>query len=153
MSDVSIPENLPDWIKDHIQRYLASDGEDGHLWDSSIAGGPGPIPTLLLTTTGRRSGQPRILPLIYGERDDGYAIIASKGGAPSHPSWYLNLLENPEVHIQVGAKKTKALARTAEGEERSEIWKQLRAIYPPYDDYQAKTERQIPVVVLEPISD
>ncbi|MDH3214155.1 MAG: nitroreductase family deazaflavin-dependent oxidoreductase [Myxococcales bacterium] len=153
MSEASVPLRLPDWIRDHIRRYLDSDGADGHMWDSSVVGGPGLVPTLLLTTTGRKSGTPQTLPLIYGKAGDGYAIVASKGGAPSHPAWYLNLSALPEVEVQVEARRFRAKARTATGSERSALWDQMVGIYPPYTDYQKRTEREIPVVVLEPLSD
>jgi deazaflavin-dependent oxidoreductase (nitroreductase family) len=145
---MATPE-LPDWIRDHIRRYLESDGADGHLWDSSERGGPGPVPTLLLTTTGRKSGTPQLLPLIYGKTPTGYAVVASKGGAPEHPAWYRNLVAQPEVDVQVGADKFAARARTASGAERAALWKQMAALFPPYDAYQRRTEREIPVVVLE----
>jgi deazaflavin-dependent oxidoreductase (nitroreductase family) len=145
---MATPE-LPDWIRDHIRRYLESDGADGHLWDSSERGGPGPVPTLLLTTTGRKSGKPQLLPLIYGKTPTGYAVVASKGGAPEHPAWYRNLVAQPEVDVQVGADKFAARARTASGAERAALWKQMAALFPPYDAYQRRTEREIPVVVLE----
>jgi len=151
VSDDSIPAHFPDWIRDHIRRYRETDGADGHLWDSSVVGGPGPVPTLLLTTQGRKSGKALTLPLIYGKTKSGFAIIASKGGAPSHPAWYLNLTAHPEVDVQVEAKRFRAKARTASEPERSEIWKQMVAIYGPYTDYQERTEREIPVVVLEPL--
>lgn len=149
MSDVKVQANLPKWIGDHLRRYVESDGADGHMWDSAPVGGPGPIPTLLLTTTGRRSGQSGIMPLIYGKTDKGYVVVASKGGAPQHPGWYLNLVAHPEVEVQVIAERFRAKARTATGEERAELWKKMATIYPPYNAYQAKTEREIPVVVLE----
>ena len=142
--------DLPKWIADHLQRYLDTDGADGHLWDSAPVGGPGPIPTLLLTTTGRRSGKPIVMPLIYGEAGGNYVVVASKGGAPKHPGWYLNLAAHPDVDVQILARRFRATARTASGAERAELWKQMAAIYPPYNDYQAKTDREIPVVVLEP---
>lgn len=141
--------DLPKWIADHLQRYLETDGADGHLWDSAPVGGPGPIPTLLLTTTGRRSGKPIVMPLIYGEAGGNYVVVASKGGAPKHPGWYLNLAAHPDVEVQILAKRFRATARTASGAERAELWQQMAAIYPPYNDYQAKTDREIPVVVLE----
>ncbi len=151
MNEIKIPESFPSWIKDHLRRYLESDGADGHLWDSSVAGGKGPIPTLLLTTTGRRSGNPLLLPLIYGETDGGYVVIASKGGAPQHPAWLLNLSAHPEVGVQVIADRFQAKTRIATGEERETLWKQMVDIYPPYTDYQKKTDREIPVVVIERI--
>jgi len=137
------------WIADHIALYR-SDPEKAHLWDSTPLGGPGLLPTLLLTTTGRKSGEPRALPLIYGEFDGRYVVIASKGGMPNHPLWFTNLEADPVCELQVGAKKLSARARVAEGEERERIWQRMAEIYPPYDDYQKNTERQIPVVVLEP---
>lgn len=149
MSDVKIPDSTPKWIADHLKRYLDSNGADGHMWDSAPVGGPGPIPTLLLTTTGRKTGNTGIMPLIYGEANGAYVIVASKGGAPKHPGWYLNLRANPDVEVQVAADCFAAKARTATGEERAELWKKMAVIYPPYNDYQAKTDREIPVVVLE----
>ena len=136
-------------VRDHVRRYLESNGKDGHMWDSSIAGGPGPVPTLLLTTTGRKSGRSITLPLIYGKSGKDYVVIASKGGAPAHPAWFLNLDANPEVSIQVEANRMQATARTATGSERSVLWDQMVEIYPPYTEYQKRTEREIPVVVLE----
>ena len=150
MSD-SAPTQLPDWIREHLRRYRESNGADGHLWDSKFAGGPGPVPTLLLTTTGRKSKRALTLPLIYGKTAKGYAIVASKGGAPAHPAWFLNLRDDPTVEVQVVADKFRARARIASGAERADLWKQMAAIYPPYDDYQRRTNREIPVVVLEPI--
>lgn len=151
MSEVKVPANVMKWIDDHLQRYLKTDGKDGHMWDSTPVGGPGPIPTLLLTTTGRKSGKPIIMPLIYGEADGNYVVVASKGGAPQHPGWYLNLAAKPEVEVQVLANRFRAKARTATGVERARLWEQMAAIYPPYNDYQKKTERVIPVVVLEKV--
>ena len=150
MSENELPSELPKWISDHIRLYL-EDPERAHMWDSTAAGGPGPLPTLLLTATGRRSGKPRMLPLIYGQAGDDYVIIASKGGAPSHPAWYLNLVESPDCEVRVGTAHLSARARTAEGAERQQLWEQLAEIYPPYDDYQkAAGDRVIPVVVVEP---
>lgn len=121
------------------------------MWDSGVAGGPGPLPTLLLTTVGRNSGAQRLLPLIYKKVAGNYVIIASKGGAPKHPAWYLNLVGNPNCDVQVGPEKMTAIARTAQGEERSDLWAQLAEVYPPYNDYQvAAGNREIPVIVLEP---
>ena len=151
MSEVKVPADLQKMISDHLRRYIESDGKDGHMWDSAPVGGPGPIPTLLLTTTGRKSGKPIIMPLIYGEADGNYVVVASKGGAPQHPGWYLNLAKQPQVEVQVLAKRFRAKARTSTGTERAQLWEKMAAIYPPYNDYQKKTEREIPVVVLEPV--
>lgn len=141
---------LQDWMKHHIARYLATDGEEGYLWDAGLGGGE-MVPTLLLTTIGRKSGVPLTLPLIFSHAGDDYAVIASKGGSPEHPSWYLNLQANPEVQVQVKGDKFRARARTASPAERAALWRQMAAIYPPYDDYQASTDREIPVIVLERI--
>ncbi len=150
MTEVHIPEYLPDWIKEHVELYL-QDGEAGHYWDASLGGGEGMLTTLLLTTTGRKSGKSLVLPLIYRPTGDGgYCIIASKGGAPAHPAWFLNLEANPAVHLQVATDKFDAVARVAEGEERERLWQLMVDYYAPYTDYQAATERQIPVVVLDP---
>ncbi|MBF0277142.1 MAG: nitroreductase family deazaflavin-dependent oxidoreductase [SAR324 cluster bacterium] len=151
MSEITISDKLPTWMKDHAERYLKSNGADGHMWDSTFAGGKGPIPTLLLTTTGRRSGKPVLLPLIYGETGNSYVVIASKGGAPQHPAWYLNLTAHPEVTLQVAADRFQGNARTVSGAERTKLWEQMVDLYPPYTDYQNKTDREIPVVVIERI--
>lgn len=150
MTDLEIPDYLPAWISDHIKLYL-EDPEKAHLWDASLGGGSGMLPTLLLITRGRKSGRRRPLPLIYRQVGDDFVIIASKGGAPEHPAWYLNLLESPECGIQVAADHYVARARTATGDERQRLWHKMAEIYPPYDDYQkAAGDREIPVVVLEP---
>lgn len=138
------------WIAEHTKLYQ-SDPEKARLWDSTPLGGPGVLPTLLLTTTGRKSGTQRSLPLIYGEVADSYVVIASKGGMPTHPLWYRNLEAKPECDLMVGAKAISARARVAEGEEREKIWNMMVEIYAPYVDYQKATERVIPVVVLDPI--
>lgn len=149
MTEQRISPKLPAWVRDHLARYIASDGADGYLWDASLAGGEGMIPTLLLTTKGRKTGAPLTMPLIFCETDGGYAVIASKGGAPAHPAWYLNLQADPHVHVQVKADKFQATARTANPQERAALWQKMVAIYPLYDKYQASTEREIPVVILE----
>jgi deazaflavin-dependent oxidoreductase (nitroreductase family) len=141
MAERSTQRTLPGWMADHMKRYVESNGADGHIWNG--------VPTLLLTTTGRKSGEPLMLPLIYGEDKGRYVIVASKGGYPTHPAWYLNLVANPRVKLQVGADKFDAKARTATGAERAELWKKMTKIWPAYDEYQTKTKREIPVVVLE----
>jgi deazaflavin-dependent oxidoreductase (nitroreductase family) len=139
------------WIAEHIALYR-SDPEKAHLWDSTPLGGPGLLPTLLLTTRGRKSGEPRSLPLIYGETEGGYVVVASKGGLPDHPLWFLNLEADPRCDLMVGPRAVKARARVAEGDERERLWAQMAEIYPPYDDYQKNAgDRVIPVVVLEPV--
>ena len=104
------------WVADHIKSYVESDGEQGHVWNG--------VPTLLLTTKGRKSGELRRTALIYGEHDGTYLLVASQGGADKHPAWYLNLEANPEVHVQVGADRFSARARTATEQEKPELWAQ-----------------------------
>jgi len=151
MAEPNKSSELPDWIKNHVSRYLATNGEDGYLWDASIGGGKGLVPTLLLSTVGRKSGKVLTLPLIFGRAGADYVIVASKGGAPAHPAWYLNLEANPEVKVQVKAEKLTARAHTVQGAERAGLWAKMVEIYGPYAQYQAKTDRQIPVVVLKPV--
>lgn len=149
MTNPRMPTNVPEFVTEHLQRYLDSNGEDGHDWSSAGLGDHGDCPSLLLTTIGRRSGEPIITPLIYGEADGAYVVVASKGGAPTHPYWYLNLDANPEVEVQIRTERFKARARTATGEERSRLWDMMLPIYPTYTELQGKTDREIPVVVLE----
>jgi len=127
---------------EHVRRYEETDGEVGHDWQEGV-------PTLVLTTTGRKTGQERKFALIYQEVDGNAVIVASKGGAPNHPGWYFNLVEHPEVGVQIKADKFKARARTAVGEERAKLWDKLAAVWPDYNEYAKKTDREIPVVVLE----
>lgn len=131
------------WVNRHIRRYVGSGGEKGHEWR------PG-VPTLLLTTRGRRSGLLRRTALIYGRDGDSYVVVASSGGGPDNPAWYLNLEADPQVHVQVGADEFDARARTATGAERERLWAPMARIWPDYDRYQRRTDREIPVVVLEP---
>ncbi|MBN8867010.1 MAG: nitroreductase family deazaflavin-dependent oxidoreductase [Solirubrobacterales bacterium] len=126
---------------EHVERYQATDGEEGYEWNGTHI--------LLLSTKGRKSGQLRTTPLIFDPVGDGYAIVASKGGADEPPAWYLNLSADPEVDVQIKGDKFTARARTAGDDEKAEIWPQMVAQWPAYDEYQAKTDRNIPVVVLE----
>lgn len=127
--------------EEHVRRYRETDGAEGHDWKGTT--------TLLLTTTGRRSGKQHTTPLIYQPDGDRSVVVASRGGAPRHPAWYLNLSENPQVEVQVKGNRFKAHASTAEGEERERLWKVMTATWPDYDRYQQKTDRKIPVVVLQ----
>lgn len=150
MSDPIVEASTSGWIASHREQYLA-DGDAGHLWDSKPAGGPGPIPTLLLFTTGRKSGNESIMPLIYSDVDGGgYAIIASKGGAPKHPGWFHNLSAQDQVKVKVKNDVFQATTRVATGDERAKIWDKMVGIYSPFADYKvAAGSREIPVVVLE----
>ena len=153
MIEAKLAPKLPQWMKDHVDRYLSSGGTDGHMYTITLPNVPvKSVPSLLLTTTGRKSGERYLFPLFYGRAGDGYFVIASKGGAPEHPGWYRNLRANPEVDIQVGTATMRARARTAAGEERARLWQRAVEIWPPFADYQRKAEgREIPVVVLDPI--
>ncbi len=153
MPDAKLAPNLPGWMLDHTNRYLSSGGTEGHMYTMTPPGRPEmTVPSLLLTTTGRKSGEKFIFPLFYGTDGDSYIVVASKGGAPEHPGWYRNLLADPNVEVQVGTKKLKAHARTVSGAERARLWQKALEFWPPYADYQLKTEREIPVVVLDPVS-
>jgi deazaflavin-dependent oxidoreductase (nitroreductase family) len=123
------------------------------LTGGKVAGKFRNAPVLLLTTTGRKSGQPRTNPLLYTRAgDNAYMVIASKGGADQHPLWYLNLQANPLAEVTIGRQMLPVRARDAEGEERERLWRALADLNPGYDRYAKKTSRRIPVVVLEPIS-
>ena len=126
---------------EHVRVYIDTDGERGHDWKNTQC--------LLLTTIGRKSGQPRIMPLIYAEVDGSYVVVASRGGDTRHPDWYFNLTDDPEVEVQVKGDRFKAVARVAEGDERERLWARMNEEWPDYTEYQKKTDRQIPVVVLE----
>ena len=128
--------------EEHVARYRETGGEVGHVWREGST-------VLLLTTVGRRSGEPRTTPLIYAEDGDRYVIVASKGGAPDHPGWFRNLEKTPEVELQVRDEVFPARARTASGEERERLWRKANVVWPHYDEYARKTDREIPVVVLE----
>jgi deazaflavin-dependent oxidoreductase (nitroreductase family) len=139
----------PAWIVEHLHIYRESGGTEGHMFDSSVGGGVGLVTSLLLTTVGRRSGEKRTSPLFYGTAGEAYIVIGSKGGADTQPGWYLNLRANPAVEVQVARERFIARARVATGKEREQLWEQMVQLYPPYREYQKKTRREIPVVVLE----
>lgn len=127
--------------QNHVNRYVETNGEEGYNWNGAAI--------LILTTTGRRSGAQHSTPLIFGRHGDQYLVVASRGGSDKHPSWYLNLVENPDVQVQVKGDRFTARARTATPEEKPDLWQIMRAHWPDYDRYQRRTEREIPVVVLE----
>ena len=139
MSDA--PRDYSLFGDEHVARYEATDGEVGYLWNGATC--------LVLHTTGRTTGQLRKFPLIYGERDGVLVLVASKGGAPEHPGWYENLVAHPDAAVQVKGDVFPVRARTATGDERRELWDLMLEQWPDYDDYQARTDREIPVVVLE----
>jgi deazaflavin-dependent oxidoreductase (nitroreductase family) len=125
----------------HVRAYRETDGATGYLWNGA--------PILLLTTKGRTSGEPRTIPIIFTKYHDSYVIMGSRGGSPTHPKWYLNILADPQVELQVKANKFTAVARTAASPERELIWQEALKTWPRYDEYQSRTTRQIPVVVLD----
>ena len=130
---------------EHVRRYRETGGEVGHIWKRGSR-------ILLLTTRGRETGEPYTTPLIYGEDEGDYIVVASKGGAPDHPDWYENLVANPEVEIQVEDEVMPARAETVGGERRERLWELMNREWPDYDAYQEKTDREIPVVALTPLS-
>jgi proline iminopeptidase len=129
---------------EHVRLYRETDGNTGHEWREGST-------ILLLTTTGRRTGNETTTPLIYDLDGDKPVVVASKGGAPDDPGWFKNLAKNPDVGVQIKGDRFRAHARVAEGEERSRLWKLMNGMWPHYDEYATKTEREIPVVVLERI--
>lgn len=139
----------PAWITEHLRIYRESGGAEGHLFDSTVAGGLGLVTSLLLITIGRRSGKKHTSPLFYSAAGEAYVVAGSKGGADTQPGWYLNLRANPIVEVQVAREHFIARARVATGKEREQLWEQMVQLYPPYREYQKKTKREIPVVVLE----
>jgi proline iminopeptidase len=130
--------------QEHVKRYRETDGEEGYVWKEGSK-------TLLLTTTGRVTGQETTTPLIFGVDGDNPVIVASQGGAPKHPGWYRNLRKHPEVGVQIKGERFRARARDAEGEERERLWRMMNGEWPHYAEYQERTDRRIPVVVLERI--
>jgi deazaflavin-dependent oxidoreductase (nitroreductase family) len=127
---------------EHVRVYQETDGEVGYSWKEGS-------PILLVTHAGRRTGREYTTPLIFGRDDADLVLVASQGGSPGHPDWYLNLVANPEVGVQVKGDRFRARARTAEGEERERLWRMMNGIWRHYDSYQTRTDREIPVVVLE----
>lgn len=127
-----------------------------NVWAYRLSGGrlggrfPGGAPVLLLTTVGCKSGEPRVAPLLYLRDAENLVIVASKGGMSRHPTWYRNLQANPEVEVELGSERRKMRACTASAEEKAKLWPRLVEMYRSYDDYQARTEREIPVVILSP---
>jgi deazaflavin-dependent oxidoreductase (nitroreductase family) len=141
MSESEVVDSPSGWVAAHIKRYVETDGAEGHEWRG--------VPTLLLTTTGRTSGLRRRTALIYGRDGDRVVVVASKGGSPDNPLWFGNLVADPSVDVQIGAEKFTATARPATAQERPGLWQLMTGIWPAYDEYQTKTDREIPVVVLE----
>jgi len=127
---------------EHVRRYRETGGEVGYLWNG--------VPTLLLTTKGRRTGEPRTSALIFARDGEDYLVVASMGGAPRHPQWYRNITAHPEAEIQVRADRLPVVGRTASVEDKPRLWRIVTGVWPNYDVYQTRTERDIPIVVLSP---
>jgi deazaflavin-dependent oxidoreductase (nitroreductase family) len=128
--------------EEHVRVYRETNGEKGFIWNGA--------PILLLTAKGRKSGKPRTIPIIFTPYGNSYVIIASKGGSPTHPKWYLNIVDEPRVQVQVKGDRFEAVARTAASPEREQVWAEALKIWPNYDIYKSRTSRQIPVVVIDP---
>jgi deazaflavin-dependent oxidoreductase (nitroreductase family) len=128
---------------EHVRRYRDTGGDVGYLWNG--------VATLLLTTMGRRTGEPRTSALIFGRDGEDYLVVASMGGAPRHPQWYLNLLAHPDAEVQVRGERRPVVGRTASPAEKPRLWRIMAGIWPNYDVYQARTDRDIPVVALSPV--
>jgi deazaflavin-dependent oxidoreductase (nitroreductase family) len=140
--DTYKPPDLALLGEEHVQRYQETNGEEGYIWNG--------VPTLLLTTTGRKSGAARTTPLIFGRDGGDYLVVASMGGAPQHPNWYRNLLADHSARIQVRGDHLDVVTRTAEDDEKPRLWKIVTEVWPNYDVYQSRTDRVIPVVILSP---
>jgi deazaflavin-dependent oxidoreductase (nitroreductase family) len=136
---------MPDYSlfgAEHVKQYETTGGKVGHIWNDTTC--------LVLRTRGRKSGELRKFPLIYGRDGDNYVVVASKGGAPEHPGWYLNLVAHPDVEIQVLDKIIPVTASTGTAADKARVWPIMTAQWPQYNEYQAKTTRDIPVVLLRP---
>ena len=140
-SDEPVTDSPIGWVSKHVRRYVESDGKSGHRWSG--------VDTLLLTTRGRSTGTLRRTALIYGRDRGRYLVVASNGGAKSHPDWYQNLVADPHVSVQVGDERFEALARTATARQKPRLWRLMASIWPEYERYQTRTTREIPVVILE----
>ena len=135
-----VVDNPTGWVASHISKYIATGGKQGHLWNGAT--------TLLLMTRGRKTGVWRRTALIYGRDGDDYLVVGSRGGAPTNPKWYLNLVADPNVRVQVQDEEFDAVARTADDEERARFWPIMTRIWPDYEVYQKRTARRIPVVAM-----
>jgi deazaflavin-dependent oxidoreductase (nitroreductase family) len=145
------PPGMYDWQEQHLHRYLQSGGTEGHFYDFGPINDAGYQPICLIKHVGRKTGRTLILPLIYGMIEGEIVIVASKGGAPTHPGWYLNIAAASSIEVQVATQAFRATWREPADGERQRIWDQMVAIYPPYAEYQESTDRLIPLVLLKPV--
>jgi F420H(2)-dependent quinone reductase len=143
--DLSVPAKLALKLGSgaHAGVYRATGGK--------LFGRMGKSPILLLNTVGRKTGRKRTSPLLYVMDGEDFVVIASKGGAPTHPAWYLNLMANPEATVEIGDREVRVEAEVADPEDKPRLWQKMVEMYPTYDDYQRKTEREIPLLVLRPV--
>ena len=146
------PSGMQDWQEEHLRRYLQSGGTEGHLYDFGPLNNAGYQPICLIKHVGRKTGRTLIVPLIYGMVEGEIIIMASKGGAPAHPAWYLNIASSSEVEDKIATQAFRATWREPADSERQRMWDQMVAIYPPYAEYQESTDRLIPLVMMRPIA-
>jgi len=146
------PPGMYDWQEKHLRSYLRSGGTEGHLYDFGPINGEGYQPICLIKHVGRKTGRTLILPLIYGMVEGEIVIVASKGGSPAHPAWYLNIAASSEIEVQIATQAFRASSREPGEGERQRVWDQMVAIYPPYAEYQASTDRLIPLVMMKPLA-
>ena len=140
-----------DWVNEHLEIYLTSGGTRGHIVDVSAVGGRALTTHCLIKCVGRKSAKIHVRPLIYGNVGGEIVIVASKGGADTHPGWYLNVLESNTIGVQIATQAFEATWREPEGEERHQVWAHMAHLFPPYLTYQQSTSRQIPLVMLTPV--
>lgn len=146
------PPGMHQWQEQHLRRYLRSGGAEGHLYDFGPLNGAGYQPACLIKHVGRKTGRTLVTPLIYGMVAGEIAIVASKGGSPAHPAWYLNITAADAVEVQVATQAFRATWREPADTERQRIWEQMVTIYPPYAEYQESTDRLIPLVLMRPVA-
>ncbi len=146
------PPGMLGWQEQHLHGYLQSGGAEGHFYDFGPINDEGYQPICLIKHVGRKTGRTLILPLIYGMVQGEIVIVASKGGSPTHPAWYLNIAATSEVEVQIATQAFRATWREPADAERQRIWDQMVAIYPPYAEYQVSTDRLIPLVLMKPVA-
>lgn len=146
------PPVMYDWQEQHLHRYLQSGGTEGHFYDFGPINDEGYQPICLIKHIGRKTGRTLILPLIYGMIEGEIVIVASKGGSPTHPAWYLNIAAVSEIEVQIATQAFRATWREPAAVERQRIWDHMIAIYPPYAEYQQGTDRLIPLVMMKPLA-
>jgi deazaflavin-dependent oxidoreductase (nitroreductase family) len=147
----AIRASRADWTAQHLATYLETGGAQGHILDLNDVGGRTCTTHCLIRYTGRKSGQHYIKPLIYGNFGGEIVIVASKGGADSHPEWYRNILSGETLDVQIATQAFEASWREPDGDERHQVWEYMCHLYPPYIAYQQSTSRRIPVVMLKPL--